>query len=161
MMRKMNQILVMFLFVFGLVLPTGCANTHKGRAIQLVVASDAAADGLADGYKEFVSAKVVECDAKLDPEKGHTKSDVEECLGLADPIEGERFLKAVETLVALQLVIKIAVECGSNPLKIPKEFQKECVEGKKADWQAMAASLASAWKQLAPFFEAVRGFAGK
>lgn len=151
--------MIQFLMVMFLAMSFGCANTPKGKAIQLVVASDAAADEIANGYEKFVEVKVVECDEKLDPEVNN-KEDVEDCLGLADEIQGERLKKMLEILVVAQLAVKIAVECESNPLKVPKEFKAKCVDGQAADWKALAVALTSAWSDLAPFFDAVRGFAG-
>lgn len=148
-----------FLIVMLVAMAMGCAATPKGRATQLVVASDGAADEISAGYESYVDAKVAECDAKLDPET-NTKEDAKDCMGMASSDEGKRLLKMMEVLVAAQLAIKIAIECESNPLKVPKEFKTKCIDGQKADWKALAASLISAWEGLAPFFEAVRKHAG-
>jgi len=153
-MRKIIQSMVLVSAV-----SLGCASTPKGKAIQLVVASDAAADEISTGYEAYVEAKVAECDAKLDPEK-NTKEDAKDCLGIASSDDGKRLLKVMESLVAVQLAIKIAVECESNPLKVPEAFRANCIDGQKADWGALAASLTSVWQELAPFFEAVRGVTG-
>ena len=137
----------------------GCANSPQGRAVQLVVASDAAADEVANGYDEFVESKVAECDEKLDPEV-NTKADAKECLGVASSDDGERLKKVLETLVVIQLAVKLAVECESNPLKVPDEFRAKCVEGQEADWAALSSALMATWRDLAPFLNAVREHAG-
>jgi hypothetical protein len=133
-----------------------CATTHEGRAIQLVVASDAAADTAAAGYADFRDGMQAKCNAKLDPEV-NTKSDAKECMGLASSDNGKKFLKIVEVIVAAQLAIKIAVECDTNPLKLPVEFREQCIDAKAADWKALAATLTSAWDQLRPFYLAIAG----
>ena len=149
----MNRIAIV---VLPAVLALGCANTPKGKAIQLVVASDAAADEIAAGYKGYVETKTIQCQDKLDPEV-NTKEEAKDCLGVASSAGGERLKKILEVLVAAQLVIKLAVECESNPLKVPQEFREKCVDAKKADWRLMVDTLMSAWDGLKPYFEAVRG----
>ena len=84
-----------------------------------------------------------------------------DCLGMASSSDGERLLKLMETLVQAQLMVKIAVECESNPLKVPREFMAQCIDGQGADWRALTMSLTSAWADLAPFLEAIRGFTGE
>ena len=134
----------------------GCASTDKGRAVQLVVASDAAADEIADQYESFVNNRVAECDAKLDPEKDSLE-DAKNCLGVASSDSGKALKVFTEILVAAQLAIKLAVECEDNPLKVPEEFRANCLEGQKADWKALGETLASAWDSLRPFLTAIRG----
>ena len=134
----------------------GCANTNKGRAVQFVVASDAAADEIADTYEPFVDKRVAECDAKLDPEK-NTLQDAKDCLGVASSDSGKSLKGFMEVLVAAQLAIKIAVECEDNPLKVPDEFRSNCIEGQEADWTALVTNLTSAWDSLRPFLTAIRG----
>ena len=153
------KMMIRFLMMMALVLSFGCASTPEGKAVQLVVASDAAADEIAAGYLVYVDAKTAECDEKLDPEV-NTKEDAKECLGMASSDNGKRLKKILEVLVVAQLAVKIAVECESNPLKVPAEFKAKCVDGQAADWKALAAALTSAWGDLAPFFDAVRRFAG-
>lgn len=136
-------------------LSSSCATTHQGRAIQLVVASDAAADEVADRYKMFVDERVASCDKQLDPEKD-TKADAVTCLGLASSENGTKLKAIIEILVAAQLAIKIAVECDVNPLKLPDKFREQCVDAKKADWLLLAKQVANAWDDLRPYFEAVK-----
>lgn len=141
--------------IFCATLLAGCASAQT-RAIQVVIASDGAADATAAGYKSFVRQRVAECDAKMDPAK-NTKAEAEECLGLASPENGKRLSQVVSGLVAAQTAVKIAVECGTNPLKLPVEFRVQCVDAKKADWNQLAEAVSDAWDKMRPYFEAVKG----
>lgn len=120
----------------------GCASTHKGRAIQLVVVSDAAADEIASGWDTFVDQKIAGCRESLGEES--TPEAREECLGIAG--QGEPLEAAVQSLVVVQTVIKEAVKC--------EEF-KSCV--KEADWKNLKAEIYNAWRELEPYFQAIKG----
>lgn len=120
----------------------GCASTHKVRAIQLVIVSDAAADEVANGWDAFVDQKIAQCRESLGEES--TPEQREECLGIAakgDPLE-----VAVQSLVTVQAVIKEAVKC--------EEF-KTCVE--KMDWKQLKSEIFNAWSELEPYFQAIKG----
>ena len=147
----MKKLSVIFFF-----LSLGCASTNVGRATQLVVASDSVADQVADAYVTFVDTRVASCDEKLDPEK-NTKEEAQECLGLASSDSGEKLKVIMKGLVAAQLAIQIAVECETNPVKLPAEFRDRCVAGQKANWQALTSTLMDVVTELKPYFESVKG----
>jgi hypothetical protein len=129
----------------------GCASTPKGKATQLVVATDAGADAFADGWSAYVDGEIARCRAGAG---GDTAESRAACLGKAG--EGEALEPLLEALVAAQLAVKIAVECEDNPLKVPAEFKAECVDG-NADWNALGAKVLDAWKAVQPFYEAMKG----
>lgn len=138
------------------VLLVGCASTHRGRAVQLVVATDSAADTVADTYEAWAANRVGECEGIMTPET-HTKTEFIGCLGRASSESGEALKKILQAMVAAQLAIKLAVECETNPLQLPAEFRAKCVDGKKADWRALRDNLLGVWEQLRPYFEAIEG----
>lgn len=134
----------------------GCASTNRGRAVQLVVASDSAADTIADTYDSWAANRIGECEGKLPPDK-HTRGEFDQCTGLASSDGGKAMKKILQVVVAAQLAIKLAVECETNPLKLPQEFRDKCVDQKKADWRALRDNLLAAWEDLRPYFEAIQG----
>lgn len=131
---------------------TACAATPKGRAVQYVVASDAVADEVADGWDEYVDTEIAHCRETLPGTDLDNKAGREECLGLAG--KGEALEAAMEVLVVSQTAVSVAVMCESNPLKVPQEFISKCVE--PTDWKALGADVLKAWENIRPFYEAVR-----
>lgn len=132
---------------------SGCAVAKNGAA-QFVVASDAAADELAAGWEGYVDDEIARCSNLLGGTDKDTKDGRKECMGLAG--EGEALEVGLEALIAAQLAVKIAVECDSNPLKVPAEFKEQCVDGAKTDWVALFNSLKSAWETLKPYYNAMK-----
>ena len=131
-----------------LLLMTSCAAAKTG-ATQLVVASDAAADELAQGWGGYVDAEIVRCSNLLGGTDRDTKDGRKECMGLAG--KGEELELGLEVLVAAQLAVKLAVECDANPLKTPKEFKMQCVDEAKPDWVVLMKSLGDAWDSIKPY----------
>lgn len=121
---------------------TGCANTHKGRAVQLVMASDAIADEIAKSWSAGVDAQISHCKAALGEGDGVTNEQRAECMGIfgkGDPLEA-----ATQTLVSAQTTIKEAVKC---------EELKTCPE--KVDWKALKDTVLDAWNALKPYYDAI------
>ena len=131
--------------ILGIALATqlaGCASTHKSRAAQLVIISDATADEIAANWGPFVDEKIAECREELGAES--TPEKREECLGIA--ANGKILEVAVQTLIASQTAIKEGVKC---------EELKACAQ--EVDWKALAVEVAGAWGALQPFVAATRG----
>lgn len=146
-MTRFN-IFAISLFAFVL---SACASTHKGRAMQVVVASDGVADEMATQWDEQAHARIDKCRAE-----GHaTAEDRTECMGVFAKIKDE-VDAALAALVAAQMAIKLAVECESNPLKMPDEFLDRCVKDKKADWKALEAQVMEAWDTIRPLFQEIK-----
>ena len=143
-------------FFLLILLLVGCASTHRGRAVQLVVASDSAADTVADTYESWAATRIGECEGKLPPDY-HSLTEFKACLGFASSDGGKALKQILHAVVAAQLAIKLAVECETNPLQLPVEFRAQCVDAKKADWRALRDNLLGAWQQLRPYFEAIQG----
>jgi len=137
------------LAALAFLLLASCASTHKGRAAQLVVASDAAADEIAAGYADLRDAREAECDAKLDP-RANTVSDAKACLGVFSSDGGRKLRVAVEALVAAQLAVKLAIECDGNPLSVESSCHGS------PDWAELYGALMSTWDDVRPYLEAVR-----
>lgn len=143
---KRFTIISLFALVFS-----ACAITHKGRAIQLAVASDGVADEVALQWDKQGHARIDKCRAE-----GHeTKEARGRCMGLyailKDDVEA-----MLEALVAAQMAVRLAAECDSNPLKVPVEFLDRCVEGEQADWKALAKQITVAWDAIRPLFQEIR-----
>lgn len=129
----------------------GCANTPKGRAVQVVVASDGVADEFAEQWDDLAHARIDKCRAE-----GHETPDArEKCMGVFAKIKDE-VAAAVETLVAAQMAIKLAVECESNPLKMPAEALAKCGTDKAADWKALEAQVMNAVDAIRPIIQEIR-----
>lgn len=122
----------------------GCANTHKGRAIQLVVVSDAVADEVAAGWSAGVDAQIVHCQATLSEDDLESSEKKAECMGIFG--KGEPLEAATQALVTVQTAIKEAAKC---------EELKSCA--KEVDWQELKGQILAAWEELKPYYEAVRG----
>ena len=122
---------------------TGCAhvNVAKGVATNIVVASDAAADTLADAWSDGASVRIDECRAL----KLETEDERAECLGLFHPDEVDKVIAGITALVAVQLVVQAAAEC---------EALKTCVH--EVDWPALAEQAGAAWDALLPYVNAVK-----
>lgn len=131
--------------ILGIALATqlaGCASTHKSRAAQLVIISDATADEIAASWGPFVDAKIGECREGLGTES--TPEQRKECLGVA--ADGEILEAAVQTLMAIQTTIKEGVKC---------EELKTCAD--EVDWKSLVAEITGAWAALKPFVAAAKG----
>lgn len=118
----------------------GCANTHKGRAVQLVMASDAIADEIATTWEAGVNAQIDHCKTTLGDDSSQEKR--EECMGIFG--KGEGLEAATQTLVSAQTTIKEAVKC---------EELKTCP--KEVDWQSLKATALDSWAALKPYYEAI------
>jgi len=130
--------------ILGLALASqmaGCASTHKGRAIQTVIVSDAAADEIADGWESFVDTSIAGCRNSL-PEES-TPEQRKECLGIAG--EGKALEAAMQFLVTIQTTIREAVKC---------EDLKTCPE--KVDWSALEVEIKNAYDDVRPYVDAIR-----
>ena len=99
---------------------TGCASTHKGRAVQTVVISDAIADEIADNWDVYVDRKIRECRGK----NLQTAEEREACLGTA--AKGSVVETTAESLILVQTSIKEALKC---------EELKTCP--KAVDWKSL------------------------
>ena len=131
--------------ILGIALATqlaGCASTHKSRAAQLVIISDATADEIAASWDTFVEAEIGECREELGAES--TPEKRKGCLGIA--ADGEILEAAVQTLIASQAAIKEGVKC---------EELKTCAD--EVDWKALVAEITGAWTALKPFVTAAKG----
>jgi hypothetical protein len=146
--RNMRNIITLFITMLT-ILPA-CATTPKQRAIQFVVASDAVADELGDGWGGYVDDEIARCRASLSDE-ADTPDEREKCLGYA--AKGDALELAMEALVVSQVAVEVAVTCESNPLKVPKEFLHKCAE--PADWQALEQGVFNAWQNIRPYYEAM------
>lgn len=120
----------------------GCANTHKGRAVQLVMASDAIADELATAWESGVDAQIEHCKTTLSEEDLASSEKKAECMGIFG--KGDGLEAATQTLVSTQLTIKEAVKC---------EELKTCP--KEVDWQALKSTALDAWNALKPYYQAI------
>ncbi len=118
----------------------GCAASSKGRAAQLVVVSDAAADELAAGWEKFATAQIEYCKETLVDDA--TEGQRSKCVGIA--AKGEALEAAVQSLIAVQTIIKEATKC---------EELKTCVE--EVDWKTLKTEIFNAWIELKPFYEAI------
>jgi hypothetical protein len=132
--------------------PLACATTSKQRAIQFVVASDALADEIGDGWSTYVDGEIDRCRSTLEGTDEDTPEGRESCLGYA--AKGDGLETALKALVAAQLAVELAVMCESNPLKVPQEFLHKCTE--PTDWQALGVAVFDAWQSIRPFYEAMR-----
>lgn len=130
---------------------SGCAMTHKGRAVATVVASDGVADEVAEQWDERAHARIDKCrEAELPDEDARR-----ECLGVFALIKDE--LEAiVASLVAAQSAIKLAVECEDNPLKMPQEALKNCGTAKQTDWRELEAQVMDAVDAIRPLIQEIR-----
>jgi len=122
----------------------GCASTHKGRAIQLVMASDAIADEVAAGWSAGIDAQIAHCKETLSEEDLTSPEKKAECMGIFG--KGDLLDAATQSLVTVQTSIKEAVKC---------EELKTCP--KEVDWKALKASVLESWEALKPYYEAVKG----
>jgi hypothetical protein len=120
---------------------TGCANTNKGRAVQLVMASDAIADEVAGPWEAGVNAQIDHCKSTLGDES--IKEKREECMGIFG--KGEGLEAATQTLVSTQTAIKEAVKC---------EELKTCP--KQVDWAELKEAALNAWSALKPYYDAIK-----
>ena len=120
----------------------GCANTHKGRAVQLVMASDAVADEIAQSWEAGVDAQIQHCKATLGEGEQVTSEQKEDCMGIFG--KGEPLEAATQALVTVQVSIQEAVKC---------EQLKTCPQ--KVDWKSLKATALDAWTALRPYYEAI------
>jgi hypothetical protein len=118
----------------------GCANTHKGRAVQLVMASDAIADEIAQGWEVGVGAQIVHCQNTLGEES--TSEQRADCMGIFG--KGEALEAATQALVTTQIAIQEAVKC---------EELKTCPQ--KVDWQALKTTMLETWNTLRPYYDSI------
>ena len=116
----------------------GCAHTSKGVALEVVVASDQAADSIADDWASKTTAAIDKCRAPLSGSA--TREQRHACLGAYTPENAEKVAAAVKVLIAAQTQVKLAAEC--------EEF-KTCVT--KPDWFTLAGRVMDAWKTLKPY----------
>ncbi len=124
----------------ALLLPA-CAAAPKTIATGIVVASDVAADTLADAWSDGASARIDECRALY----LETEDERAECMGLFHPDEVDKVIAAVTALVAIQLAVKEAAEC---------EELKTCAQ--EVDWTELAAAAQDAWSAIKPYVTAVK-----
>jgi hypothetical protein len=143
-------IIAVVMFVVALFIG-GCASTPKGRAVQVVVASDGIADEVAEQWAEKGHARIDKCRA----EYHETEAARTECMGVFVTAKDE-LVVLLETLVAAQMAIKLAVECDSNPLKMPKEFLTKCGTEKQADWKALYTQVMNAVEAIRPILQEIR-----
>jgi hypothetical protein len=122
----------------------GCASTHKGRAIQLVIASDAIADEIAAGWSAGVDAQIGHCQTTLSPADLSSPDRKAECMGIFG--KGAPLEAATQSLVTVQTAIKEAAKC---------EELKTCP--KAIDWAALKTSVLASWEALKPYYEALKG----
>lgn len=120
----------------------GCANTNKGRAVQLVMASDAIADEIANAWEIGVDAQIDHCKSTLSEEELQDKQSKTNCMGIFG--KGENLEATVQTLVSVQTVIKEAVKC---------EELKTCTQ--EVDWSELKATVLDAWGALKPYYDAI------
>jgi len=124
----------------ALTLP-GCASTPRAVATYAVVASDIAADSLADGWAHATREQVAKCRTLgLSSEEARA-----ECLGKFHPAETDKVIAAMEVLVTVQLAVKEAAEC---------ESLKTCVGD--VDWPALASQAKTAWSALKPYAKTLK-----
>ncbi len=129
------------IFSVGLALfASGCATTPKGRAVELVVISDPAADQMAAGWEAFVDAQVDHCRSTLGDDA--TKEQREDCMGLAG--KGEPIEPVVQALVMVQTAIKEGVKC---------EELKSCAS--KVNWKELRDEIIATWNELKPYIDAI------
>ncbi len=121
----------------------GCANANKGRAVQLVMASDAIADEIATAWETGVDAQINHCKSTLSEEELQDKQAKSDCMGIFG--NGEGLDAAVQTLVSTQTVIKEAVKC---------EELKTCAQ--EVDWDELKGSVLAAWSALKPYYDAIK-----
>ena len=127
-----------------LLLPlSGCANGNhaKSVAVNIVVASDVAADTLADAWSDGASVRIDECRA-LQLETPEERAD---CMGLFHPDEVDKVVAGLTLLVAVQMAVKEAAEC---------EALSTCLQ--EVDWEALAEQAGAAWNALLPYVNAVK-----
>lgn len=122
----------------------GCASSHKGRAIQLVMASDAIADEIAAGWSAGVDAQIGHCKSTLSEEDLTSSEKKAECMGIFG--KGEPLEAATQSLVTVQTTIQEAVKC---------EELKTCP--KEVDWKELKASVLESWEALKPYYDALKG----
>lgn len=122
----------------------GCASSHKGRAIQLVMASDAIADEVAAGWSAGADAQIEHCKSTLSEEDLASAEKKTECMGIF--ANGEGLETAMQSLVTVQTTIKEAVKC---------EELKTCA--KEVDWAELKTSVMDSWAALKPYYEALKG----
>ena len=122
----------------------GCASSHKGRAIQLVMASDAVADEVAAGWSAGVDAQIEHCKTTLSEEELASSEKKAECMGVFG--KGDALDAATQSLVTVQVTIQEAVKC---------EELKTCP--KEIDWKALKESVLESWDTLKPYYEALKG----
>lgn len=134
----MKRILPLALVAFSL---SGCAHGPKAVATNIVAASDAAADSLADSWAAAVRVQVEECRTKDLP----TVQARKDCLGMFKPAETQKVIAAVQALVAVQTAVKAAAEC---------EALDSCIAD--TDWAALASEVNEAWSAILPYVRAVK-----
>lgn len=129
------------IFIVALACPmVSCASTHKGRAVQLVMASDAIADEIAEGWEAGVDAQISHCQSTLgDAATSDQRADCMGIFGKGKPLEA-----ATQALVTAQIAIQEGVKC---------EALKTCPE--QVDWKALKATVLDAWNTLLPYYDAV------
>jgi hypothetical protein len=140
-MRVMRRIILPLALATSM---AGCASSHKGRAIQLVMASDAIADEVAAGWSAGVDAQIEHCKSTLSEEDLASSEKKAECMGVFG--EGEGLEAATQSLVTVQTTIKEAVKC---------EELKTCA--KEVDWAELKTSVMDSWTALKPYYEALKG----
>jgi hypothetical protein len=124
---------------------TACTTAAKHTAAQLVVASDHAADSIAEKWETYVDERIAYCRSLAIT----TPDERRACLGEA--ADSSKLEAAIRTLIATQLAVKLAVECEENPLHL-----RDVSSCPKQDWIALAAAVQAAWDDLAPYVHAAR-----
>jgi len=120
----------------------GCANSHKGRALSLVMASDAVADEVANVWEAGVDAQIEHCKQTLSQEQLEDSQAKADCMGIFG--KGDGLEAATQTLVTTQTAIAEAAKC---------EELKSCPS--QVDWQKLKTEVLEAWTALQPYYDAI------
>lgn len=140
-MRAMRRIILPLALATSM---AGCASSHKGRAIQLVMASDAIADEIAAGWSAGADAQIEHCKSTLSEDDLASPEKKAECMGIF--VKGDVLETATQSLVTVQTTIKEAVKC---------EELKTCAQ--EVDWETLKNSVMDSWAALKPYYEALKG----
>lgn len=105
-----------------------------------MMASDAIADEIGQGWDAGVDAQIQHCKSTLG--EGAAQSQRNKCMGIFG--EGEHLEAATQALVSAQVAIKEAVKC---------EELKSCA--KEVDWKELKLAALSAWSALTPYYNAI------
>ena len=120
----------------------GCADTSKGRALQLVMASDAVADEVAQAWEAGVDAQIEHCKETLSEEQLQDSQAKADCMGIFG--KGDGLEAATQALVTTQTAIAEAAKC---------EELKSCP--KQIDWDKLKTEVLETWGALRPYYDAI------